>query len=137
MFYICITDKVLEFRFNGLPLVLTISAFTEWRLKEEEEKKVNYVQYTAPKQRKDGLRYYFVCHRSYDKDQRATKNVRESKSQGTNKIGKACPSTITATDSKENGVIAVYCEVHVGHIAELGRQRIPRCDRQELAGKNK
>lgn len=57
------------------------------------------VQETGTKTLKTGKKVdYFICHRSYSKRSAENKaSKRRCKNIGTNKIGRACPSTLTVT----------------------------------------
>lgn len=75
----------------------------EWKEKIEEEK-VMYVQEMSSKIVPNMKRHYFSCHRSYNPRQIAN-GKRHPKHCGNNKIGRACPATITASlweDKVEN-----------------------------------
>ena len=60
--------------------------------------------------------------------------VKHSKNSGTNKTGRACPSTLTATTTLEGTILVVFYPIHLGHDCKLGRMRINKEDRQKIAG---
>lgn len=52
---------------------------------------------------------------------------------GTNKIGRACPSTLTVTFNDEKVSVVLY-PIHIGHSQEIGRLKINETDRHKIAG---
>ncbi|KAJ8911923.1 hypothetical protein NQ315_016264 [Exocentrus adspersus] len=75
-----------------------------------------------------------MCHRSLAP--RFVENPqRSSKSIGTNKIYKACPSTLVVTHNSEGDVSVIFYPTHIGHSQELGRLRINEDDKHKIAGK--
>ncbi|XP_050517553.1 uncharacterized protein LOC126892122 [Diabrotica virgifera virgifera] len=111
----------------------TNEEFNKWRSAKEQELKANYILSTSEKKLKEGVRTYYICHRS--QAPRITETPkRNAKSMGTNKIGRTCPSTMIVTSNQEC-ISVVFFPVHVGHCNELGRLRIDETDRIKIAGK--
>lgn len=79
------------------------------------------------------IRTYYICHRSLAPRSKVNL-VKHSKSSGTNKTGKACPSTLTATTTLNGTILVVFFPIHLGHDCKLGRMRINKEDRQKIAG---
>ncbi|KAF8774307.1 hypothetical protein HNY73_016872 [Argiope bruennichi] len=95
--------------------------FFEWKYKVEEEKKCLYVRHSAPRiaANKESV-YYYICHRSGHHKSRST-GKRPSKLES-NKIDAHCPSTMMVKVSKKR-VYVLFCPIHYGHEATVGRER--------------
>lgn len=91
---------------------------------------------------KNGInRIFFNCHRSYSFTSKG-KNIRATKSLGSNKIGRACPSRLEVTMNensdqvKEPAVSVKYWKTHCGHSLEVERISLNKDIRLKIAGIN-
>ncbi|KAL1502264.1 hypothetical protein ABEB36_007430 [Hypothenemus hampei] len=111
----------------------TLTEFNKWKKEKEEALKVNYIQNSSKKKLKNRVVTYYECHRSLGS--RLIENAkRHIKSTGTNKINRACPSTLTVTFNSEK-VSVVFYSRHIGHAKEIGRLRLNQDERHRIAGK--
>lgn len=102
--------------------------FEKWK----SIQKAAYVRDTNVKYLGKKERYYYSCHRSYGA--RLSNSTRRSfKSMGSNKIGRACPSTMVVT--VQSGRVAVeFYPTHIGHGYDIGRMKLNNEDRNKIAG---
>ncbi|XP_049956541.1 zinc finger protein 613-like [Schistocerca serialis cubense] len=60
------------------------------------------------------VRLFFVCHRS-GQFLSKSKGIRNMKTQGTNKIGGVCPSSLEVTETRDGSCKVKHVITHVGH----------------------
>lgn len=99
----------------------------------EKKEKASYILDTGPKTWNECTKYYFHCHRSYDPTHKPKATGRK-KHLGTNKFGRACPSTMLATVMPDGTVLVEVWPMHVGHSKEIGRLFLAAEDRKKIAG---
>ena len=108
--------------------------FFAWKEEEELKSDSQYIQKCSS--RGTGLfkTWYFYCNRAGAYLPRG-KNVRQLKSQGTNKLGMHCTAHIKAKQRRDTGHIKVtYCDAHT-HPVRLAHIQIPKQVRQDVAAK--
>ena len=98
----------------------------------ESKTNASFVRATGEKLTLDTTVTYYYCNRSGYFLSRG--NQRHSKSQGTSKLNTYCTAAITVRKN-ENQILVSYCPTHYGHKMLLGHLRIPRNERQAIAGK--
>lgn len=110
-----------------------VSDFLQWKRTYEQQQVASYILSTAPKSLGNKCRRYYVCHRSGDSKLRGT-GKRRLKSLGSNKFGRACPSTMSVTTQPDGTVDVDVWTTHVGHEHEMGRVYLSAEDRKKIAG---
>ncbi|CAI6377580.1 unnamed protein product [Macrosiphum euphorbiae] len=110
----------------------TLNDFKEWKQKVEKENVCSYVTKSTANI-KNAKRTYYHCHRSgyFSSKSRGIKRI---KSQGSNKIGSTCTSSMVVTEDA-NGINVDYSSTHFGHGSNLGRCRLTADERSMIAGK--
>ena len=102
---------------------------------EEEEKRTysNYVQQYAPQLYGDKQHWYYYCNRSGVYQSKA-QGKRQTKTQGTCKLGERCIAHMKVTKDQVTGSVDVhYCSTHHNHEVSLGHLRIPHETRMKIA----
>ncbi|XP_060855498.1 uncharacterized protein LOC132933200 [Metopolophium dirhodum] len=109
----------------------TLNDFKEWKQKVEKENVCSYITKSTASI-KNGKRTYYNCHRSgyFSSKSRGIKRI---KSQGSNKIGSTCTSSMVVTEDA-NGINVDYSSTHFGHGSNLGRCRLTANERSMIAG---
>ncbi|GFT62434.1 uncharacterized protein TNCV_2899701 [Trichonephila clavipes] len=116
----------------------TFDAFKDFKLwKESIEKQASslYVKNTGSKSGKTGGKIiYFYCHRNgfYNARDDMKRNM---KIAGSNKINGNCPSKMKVYKDIESKGTVEFTKNHVGHGIDLGRVKITREEKEEIAEK--
>lgn len=85
----------------------------------------------ASKLRDGSLRNLYYCHRSYH----YRKQGNDTRSIGSNKIGRACPAMLRVTVSNsDKTVYTQFWKTHCGHVEEIVRIRLDNETRTLIAG---
>ncbi len=122
------TMEVKEAHFNDL------DEFLEWKESEEIANDSVFVQQCAPKTTKNSQVWYYYCNRAGVYTNRST-GSRQTKSQGTNKIGDQCTAHMRAEVSTLTKTVSLrYCFHHI-HETKLSHLCLPSSKRMEIAGK--
>ncbi|KAK5648070.1 hypothetical protein RI129_002962 [Pyrocoelia pectoralis] len=112
--------------------------FNNWKLDIEDKHKCMFVKQTSEQKiNSNSCKTYYVYHRAFFARQVANPK-RTPKNSGSNKIGRACPASITLTkvESTAGPKFKVhFFPMHVGHQLEIGRLLLKKCDRNMIAGK--
>lgn len=113
--------------------------FETWKNEIEQKTISFYTKDTGKKVLKNGVnKIFFNCHRSYDYKKKGN-NIRATKSMGSNKIGKACPSRIEFTiikDENEKSMLLIkYWKTHCGHTQQIRRLPLNKDAKLKIAGK--
>ena len=113
----------------------TFDEFLEWKEAKELANKSSFIQHCAPKTYQTTQVYYYYCNRAgvYTC---MSKGVRQTKTQGTSKIGEQCTAHMRAEiNLLTNKVVLKYCSTHYDHSTQLAHLRLPTSKRMEMAGK--
>ncbi|CAG9857288.1 unnamed protein product [Phyllotreta striolata] len=114
----------------------SFSKFEEWKEQIETNTISRYVKVSINKLKKRLIQIY-RCHRDGYYRSRS-KNIRQVKRLGSNKINGHCPSKIYTSMVIQTGEVYVsYLPTHVGHTMDLGRIRLKRSDREHIASQIK
>ena len=110
------------------------SSFIIWKEGEELSSRSQFVQKCSPYTSTQQKVWYFYCNQSGGYTSRE-EQLRQLKSQGTNKIGSQCTAHIKAKVNKETGGVTVsYCSTH-NHSKTLAHVQIPPRVRIDIAAK--
>ncbi|GFY62509.1 c2H2-type domain-containing protein [Trichonephila inaurata madagascariensis] len=116
----------------------TFDSFKDFKLwKESIEKQTSslYVKNTGSKSGKTGGKItYFYCHRNGFYNARGDKK-RNMKIAGSNKINGNCPSKMKVYEDIKSKVTVEFTKTHVGHGIDLGRMKITREEKEDIARK--
>ena len=108
--------------------------FVSWKEEEEFKSDSQYVQKCSSRLVGETRTWYFYCNRAGTYTPRGHQ-VRQTKSQGTNKIGTQCTTHIKAKLNEDTGCVHVtYCGTHT-HSIRLSHIRIPKQTRVSIAAK--
>ncbi|KAF4531413.1 hypothetical protein B566_EDAN009655 [Ephemera danica] len=115
-----------------------ICKFERWKLKEEETTCSFFTRtHKFVDESTGNVTSYYACHRDGNYESEST-GQRSLKSQGSCKIGGACPAKMKVKVSSESLQIDVdYTSTHFGHAAEPGHERIPKHGRAIIIEKLK
>ena len=114
-------------------MIWLLSEFEEWKREFERKSSANYTLDSGEEKLQDGTKKkYYFCHRSYSYTPKG-KDIRLMKSQGSNKINAACPSTMEVHYT-ENSVKVYVCTTHCGHTMDIGRIYLDKEFRASIAG---
>lgn len=104
----------------------------------QRETSSEYVKYTSTRTLADGTKKtYMRCHRAKQRLSRVVIRKRALKSQGSNKIGKCCPSKIEVLHNKDLTLSVMFWKTHCGHICDLGHVSLDKPTKLQLASKFK
>ncbi|GFS36673.1 uncharacterized protein TNIN_456671 [Trichonephila inaurata madagascariensis] len=116
----------------------TFDSFKDFKLRKESiEKQTSslYVKNTGSKSGKTGGKItYFYCRRNGFYNARGDKK-RNMKIAGSNKINGNCPSKMEVYEDIESKVTVEFTKTHVGHGIDLGRMKITREEKKDIARK--
>ena len=119
--------KELEFQ--------TFEEFMSWKSTEEENLSTSYVQQCGVRTSNTAKVWYYYCNRA-GKYKAKGKGRRQTKSQGTAKIGTQCSAHLKAVQYLNSKKVCVtYCTTHINHSIRLAHLRMPTHIRMELAAK--
>ena len=119
---------LLTLNFDNFP------SFITWKEGEELSSRSQFIQKCSPYTSTQQKVWYFYCNRSGGYTSRG-KQLRQLKSQGTNKIGSQCTAHIKAKVNEETGGVTVtYCSTH-NHSKTLAHVQIPPRVRIDIAAK--
>uniref|UniRef100_A0A6P7GTX0 Uncharacterized protein LOC114346396 n=1 Tax=Diabrotica virgifera virgifera TaxID=50390 RepID=A0A6P7GTX0_DIAVI len=107
--------------------------FLEWKLSVENNDKNNFVL-LRPKGSTAGGKSIstFYCFRDgYFKSKGS--NIRREKISGSNKINAHCPAKMKVITHPTGEIIVEFFKTHVGHQNEVGRMRLSKEEREEIA----
>ena len=108
--------------------------FVSWKEEEEFKSDSQYVQKCSSRLVGETRTWYFYCNRAGTYTPRGHQ-VRQTKSQGTNKIGTQCTAHIKDKLNEDTGCVDVtYCGTHT-HPIRLSHIRIPKQTRVSIAAK--
>lgn len=110
--------------------------FKDWKLSVEKSDLNQFVRDTGMKKTATGkFKLVFNCFRTGTFQSRSETGERHEKLLGSNKINGYCPARIEATVFETGEVCIDYYKTHVGHTNDLGRMRLPKPERDEIAQK--
>ncbi|GFT77231.1 uncharacterized protein TNCV_4239451 [Trichonephila clavipes] len=113
----------------------TFQDFKLWKESIEKQTSSLYVKNTGSKSGKTGGKItYFYCHRNGFYNARGDMK-RNMKIAGSNKINGNCPSKMKVYEDIESKVTVEFTKTHVGHGIDLGRMKITREEKEEIAEK--
>ena len=99
----------------------SMAEFLEWKQQEQLKENSQYVHKCAPQIIRDNRIWYYYCNRS-GKYVCNSSGIRQTKSQGGEKIGEQCSAHMKVIENIQNGNVAiVYCKTHHNHKIELGQ----------------
>lgn len=109
--------------------------FQIWKKGIEKEQVCEFVCKNQYKRKEsEEKRVIYRCHRDGCFKSRS-KAVRHCKILGTNKINGHCPAKMDVIHSTSGRVKVSFSKTHVGHHGELGRLRLSRTERDDIAAK--
>ena len=115
----------------------SIHSFLSWKEEEEFFTKSQYIQQCGSRSYDGCDTWYYYCNRSGTFVSKST-NQRQTKSQGTSKVGEQCSAHIKALIAKDTGnVLVEYCAYHHNHAIQLAHLRIPTKTRLDIAARLK
>ena len=90
------------------------------------------MQQCAPRLFSTGKHWYYYCNRSgfY---RTTTKGIRQTKSQGSSKIGERCTAHIKAIQDLSSGEVISNCSTHHNHEVNVGHVRLQHDTRMKIA----
>lgn len=107
--------------------------FEEWKLSVEKRDYNQFTRNTGVKTSADGVRKLtYSCFRDGSFKTRGV-GARQEKILGSNKINGCCPSKIVARFLPTGRVNVDYVKTHVGHTNDLGRMKLSKNEREEVA----
>ena len=113
----------------------TFESFVSWEQNLEHDTRSRYVVSRSKAKFKTKTHHYFSCHRS-GHFVSESKNLRNLKSQGSNKISGFCPAGIKLVQDNNTGQCEVhYIQTHVGHTNDLGHLPLSTEERDVLVMK--
>ncbi len=107
----------------------------EWKNAVENWLQLTYIRRGGQRRRRGMDLIYFYCNRSGFYDGRHDSGKRRKSGKGSSKLGFYCTATMTARLFKNGSVSVETCVDHYGHSIQLAHVRIPKLERQRLAGK--
>ena len=109
------------------------TSFLTWKGEEETRTHSNYVQECAPQTYSNKQHWYYYCNRS-GKCQSRAKGVRQTKGQGSCKVGERCIAHMKAIKDNYTGEVVVqYCSTHHNHEVNIGQLRMQHDTRMKIA----
>ncbi|GFR31302.1 uncharacterized protein TNCT_518101 [Trichonephila clavata] len=113
----------------------TLEDFKLWKEIIEKQTTSLYVKNTGSKSDKTGGTItYFYCHRNGYYNTMGDKK-RNMKMAGSDKINGNCPSKMKVYEDIQSKVTVVFTKTHVGHGINLGRMKITREEKEDIARK--
>ncbi|GFR19093.1 uncharacterized protein TNCT_12481 [Trichonephila clavata] len=113
----------------------TLEDFKLWKETIEKQTTSLFVKNTGSKSDKTGGTIaYFYCHRNGYYNTVGDKK-RNMKMAGSNKINGNCPSKMKVYEDIESKVTVEFTKTHVGHGINLGRMKITREEKEDIARK--
>ena len=110
-----------------------ITEFLSWKADEEKKMHSAYVQECAPRTFDTTKHWYYCCNRSGVYRNRNT-GMRNTKSQGSSKIGERCIAHMKAIQNFSSGEVVVhYCRTHHNHEQNIGHLRLQHTTRMKVA----
>nr|CAH7743247.1 unnamed protein product [Callosobruchus chinensis] len=107
--------------------------FFKWKKEYESETNAKFIKdYNVTK--KSAVYKGFKCHRSGSYES-VSRGLRNTKTQGSVKIGGFCPASIKLKKDETAGFVVAVMETHVGHDLEISHLRLNKEEREYLAGK--
>ncbi len=113
----------------------TLESFIAFKYEEELKSNTQYIQQCGRQTSLDGKseRFYYYCNRS-GKYASQSKGNRQTKSQGSCKVGSQCTAHMKVRHNKLDGTVDVQCcDYHHSHELKLIHLRIPEKIRQAIA----
>ncbi|GFT48004.1 c2H2-type domain-containing protein [Trichonephila clavipes] len=115
----------------------TFQDFKLWKESIEKQTSSLYVKSTGSKSGKTGGKItYFYCHCNGFYNARSDMK-RNMKIAGSNKINGNCPSKMKVYEDIESKVTVEFTKNHVGHGKDLGRMKISREEKEDIAKKTR
>ncbi|GFX44398.1 uncharacterized protein TNCV_1394191 [Trichonephila clavipes] len=116
-------------------ILVHLTLFKLWKESIEKQTSSLYVKNTGSKSGKTGGKIiYFYCHRNGFYNARGDMK-RNMKIAGSNKINGNCPSKMKVYEDIESKVTVKFTKTHVGHGIDLGRMKITREEKEDIAKK--
>ena len=110
-----------------------ITEFLSWKADEEKKMHSAYVQECAPRTFDTTKHWYYYCNLSGVYRNRNT-GMRNTKSQGSSKIGERCIAHMKAIQNFSSGEVVVhYCRTHHNHEQNIGHLRLQHTTRMKVA----
>ncbi len=110
-----------------------IHSFLTWKEDVELKSYSHYVQQCSSTTSGDDTKWYYYCNRAGKYKPKGT-GVRQSKMQGTSKIGQQCTAHMKVLQKKSGEVSVEYCVFHT-HDVRLGHLPLPESARKYVAAK--
>lgn len=111
--------------------------FLNWKKEEEKKTTTSYVRHTGWQEMKNGAKsVQYHCNRSGYFNSKS-KGIHRLKSQGSNKIGARCPSSMIVKVTPDSAVHVTYYKTHCGHAISNAHIRLQDDDRTRIAGRHR